>query len=156
MSILVEDGDAAEGTAEPLGMVFFKLGVHGLEERADEGRLEKRASNATLVEEVRDYRGALEGVFGLSWCTGVAKAHTLVVDDAHGDERQEQSPWTRRSDCVNDIVNLRRKTSSRELGSSKHRAKGGRRVDRGSHYIDGWPRRADEYVSSNDNSGRDS
>lgn len=63
MSILVEDGDAAEGTAEPLGMVFFKLGVHGLEERADEGSLEKRASNATLVEEVRDYRGALEGRF---------------------------------------------------------------------------------------------
>ncbi len=145
-SILVEDGNAAEGTAQPLGMVFLKLGVHGLQERANEGRLEQRTGDATLVEKVRNYGCVLEACFCLSRCTVGRGAHTLVVDDAHGDERQEQSPWTGRGDCVNDIVNLRRKTSSRELGSSKHGAKGRRRVDGGSHCIDGWPGRADKCI----------
>lgn len=57
MYILVEDGDAAQRTAEPLGVVFLKLGVHGLEEGANEGRLEERTGDATLVEDVRDCRG---------------------------------------------------------------------------------------------------
>lgn len=96
-----------------------------------------------------------EARFRLSRCTGVAKAHTLVVDNAHGQECQEQCPWAGRGDCVNDIVNLRRKTSSRELGSSKHGAKGRRRVDGGGHCIDGWPGRADKvYDSSSDGSRR--
>lgn len=94
-----------------------------------------------------------EARFRLSRCTGVAKAHTLVVDHAHGQECQKQCPWAGRGDCVNDIVNLGRKTSSRELGSSKHRAKGRRRVDGGGHCIDGWPGRADKvYDSSSDGS----
>lgn len=62
---------------------------------------------------------------------------TLVVDDAHGEERQEQSPGTGRGDGVNDIVDLGRETGSRELGGSQHGAKGGRGVDRGSHCVDG-------------------
>ena len=36
---LVEDGDAAKRAAHPLGMVFLKLGVHGLEEWANKGHL---------------------------------------------------------------------------------------------------------------------
>ena len=42
---LVEDGDAAEGTAGPFGLVFFHLRIDGLEERTDEGLFEPGADN---------------------------------------------------------------------------------------------------------------
>ena len=42
---LVEDGDAAEGTAGPFGLVFFHLRIDGLEERTDEGLFKPGADN---------------------------------------------------------------------------------------------------------------
>lgn len=38
--LLVEDRDTAQGTAQPLGIILFKLGVHGLQERSNERCLE--------------------------------------------------------------------------------------------------------------------
>lgn len=37
--LLVEDGNAAQRSAEPFAMVFLELGVDGLEERAHEREL---------------------------------------------------------------------------------------------------------------------
>lgn len=57
--ILVEDRDAAQGTALPLGIVLLELGVHGLQERTNEGLLESRANNAPLVQKVANCRSQL-------------------------------------------------------------------------------------------------
>jgi hypothetical protein len=50
----VEDGDAAELAARPLGGVFLELGVHRLEEGAHEGDLEGGADNGSLLGDVAD------------------------------------------------------------------------------------------------------
>lgn len=51
----MEDGDAAQRTTGPFGVVFLKLGVHGLEEGADEGHLEEGTLNRALVHDVGDW-----------------------------------------------------------------------------------------------------
>jgi hypothetical protein len=52
----MKDGDTAERSAGPLGIVLFKLGIHGLQEGTDEGHLHGRPLDATLVEYVADWR----------------------------------------------------------------------------------------------------
>lgn len=41
----MEDRDAAERTAGPFGIVLLKLGVHGLQEGANEGHLPRWPNN---------------------------------------------------------------------------------------------------------------
>lgn len=53
-NLLVEDRNTAEGTAEPFGVIFLELGVHGFQEGTDEWHLEGRADDRTLVPDVAD------------------------------------------------------------------------------------------------------
>lgn len=50
----MEDGDAAERTADPFTVVLFELGVHGLQEGADEGHLPGRTDNRAFAPDVAD------------------------------------------------------------------------------------------------------
>jgi len=48
----VEDGDAAQLSAVPLGLVLVELGVDGLQERPHERNLHGRAHNGALEPDV--------------------------------------------------------------------------------------------------------
>jgi hypothetical protein len=52
--VLVEDGDTAQRSGKPFLVVLGKLGMHRLQERADEGCLPCRADNGPLVPDVFD------------------------------------------------------------------------------------------------------
>ena len=55
--LLVEDGDTAQRTAEPLAMVLLELGVDGLEEGSHEGKLPGGTNDGALVLDVADCWG---------------------------------------------------------------------------------------------------
>ena len=52
----MEDGDAAQRTTQPFGIVFFEFGIDGLQEGSNEGLLKDRAYDAAFVQEVHDYQ----------------------------------------------------------------------------------------------------
>jgi hypothetical protein len=52
--ILVEDGDTAEGTRSPFGVVFCKIRVDRLEERSNERCLPRGTDNGSFAVHVHD------------------------------------------------------------------------------------------------------
>lgn len=62
MNLLVEDGNAAERTAAPFGMVTVESGVHGIEEWADEGNLHGGTDDRTLPDDIGNYTEAVVSV----------------------------------------------------------------------------------------------
>jgi hypothetical protein len=55
---LVEDRNAAERTAAPLGMIAVESRVHGVEEGADEGNLHGRSDDRALSDDIGNYTKA--------------------------------------------------------------------------------------------------
>lgn len=53
--LLVEDGDTAQFTTVPFGLVFVELGVHRLKKRSHERQLPCWADNGALEPEITDY-----------------------------------------------------------------------------------------------------
>jgi hypothetical protein len=71
--ILVEDGDTAEVTAEPLVVILLEFRVDRLQERSDEGSLPRGSGNRALVVDVLDCSA-------VSFWAGVTMQ---LVDDVH-------------------------------------------------------------------------
>lgn len=120
---LVEDGDTAEGTAGPFGLVFLELGVDGLQEGTNEGHLEGRASNGALGRDVAD----CAWLGGRTWQLATRSTLlTLIICDGEGQQREENGPGAGVGDGLDHVVDLGRDIDIAKLGIGQHRGEGSR------------------------------
>ncbi|KAL1836043.1 hypothetical protein VTJ49DRAFT_5639 [Mycothermus thermophilus] len=134
--LLVEDGDAAEGTAQPLGVVLLELGVDRLEEGPDEGHLPSRARDRSLVPDVRDCEreGGLSAKGPGPGETGELMAQlTLVIGDEDGENSRKDCPGAGVGEIFDEGFDLGRDIDGAKFNGRQRR---GGRV--GSHCASWW------------------
>lgn len=123
VDLLVEDRNTAERAAGPLGLVLGELWVHRLQEGADEGHLEGRASNGALRSDVADY-GLSEFVPFPRPVLGASL--TLVICDSEGQQCEKDRHDAGVGHFLDHVVDLRGDVDIAKLGIGQHRSEGRR------------------------------